>query len=233
MDKRSRQAVHALITIAAAAAALYVGLALWLYASQARLVYLPNLPSRALTATPADIGLDYETVHLSTADGIQLYAWYVPAPAPRATILFFHGNAGNISQRLDTLRIMHQLELSVLIVDYRGYGRSSGRPSEHGTYLDAEAAWHYLTAVRGIASEHIVIWGRSLGAAVGAHLAAQQTPNALVMESAFISVPALGAELYPWLPVRWLTRLHYDNVATLARVSCPVLIVPDPVLALP
>jgi len=205
---------------------VYLALGLFLFLTQSRLLYYPNLPSRAVVATPARTGLAYEEVALVTEDGVQLHGWFVPAAAePRGVLLFFHGNAGNISHRLDSLKIFHDLGLAVLIFDYRGYGRSEGKVSEDGTYLDAEAAWRHLSEARGIAENQIVLFGRSLGAAVAAHLATRHRPKALIMESSFTSVPDLAAKYYRIFPVRWLSRFRYDARADLGAVACPVLIV--------
>jgi uncharacterized protein len=206
-------------------AGAYVVLVLALFLFQSELLYLPNLPSRALMATPDEVGLRYAPVTITTDDDISLHGWFVPAEARLATLLFFHGNAGNISHRLDSLRIFHELGLATLIIDYRGYGESTGAPSEEGTYRDAEAAWRYLTVERQIVPGDIVLFGRSLGGAVAARLATRHTPGALILESTFTSVPDLAAELYPFLPVRWLTRFHYGTETNLRSVSCPVLIV--------
>ncbi len=199
----------------------YGGLCLMAYLFQGRLLYLP---SRALAATPADIGLAFESLALETEDGVRLHAWFIPAERPRFTLLFCHGNAGNISHRLASIRIFHDLGLSVLIFDYRGYGQSRGRPSEEGTYRDAEAAWAHLVR-RGIPPEGIVVFGRSLGGAIAAHLAASKGPRGLIVESAFTALPDLAAELYPFLPARWLTRFRYDTRSALKACRCPVLIV--------
>lgn len=207
------------------AAAVYLGLAAYLWAMQGRLLYYPELGGRGLAASPADIGLDYEALWLSAADGVRLHGWYVPAPRARGAVLFLHGNAGNIAHRLESIRIFHQLGLAVLIFDYRGYGRSEGRPTEQGTYRDAQAAWDHLVRERGLAAGRILIFGRSLGASIGARLAARVRPRALIVESAFTSVPDLAAQLYPWLPVRLLSRYRYDTAAALAGLRCPVLVV--------
>ena len=203
----------------------YCAMIVYLLVMQSALIYLPDLPTRALEATPQDIGLDYETVQLATADGEQLHGWYVAVPDARATLLFCHGNAGNISHRLESLRIFHTLGLNVLIFDYRGYGQSTGKPSEAGTYRDVDAAWHYLLDERRLAPQGIVIAGRSLGAAVAADLASRTAPAAVVLESAFMSVPAMAAEIYPWLPSRLPGLYRYDNQAKLARITRPLLIV--------
>lgn len=195
------------------------------YWNQGRLLYLPHEPGREVTATPADIGLAYEEVALTAADGVPLHGWYVSAPGARTTVLFFHGNAGNVGHRLTTLEFLHDLGLATLIIDYRGFGRSGGEPSEAGTYRDAEAAWDYLVETRGIDPGRVVIFGRSLGSAVAAHLAARHRPGALVLESAFTSVPELAARIYPYLPVRWISRFRYATADYAARIDCPLLVI--------
>jgi hypothetical protein len=206
-----------------AAALGYGVLAAFLAIFQERQVYFP---STVLAATPDQSGLPYEDVHIPSAGGVRLHGWYLPAPPDGRgkTLLFFHGNAGNISHRLASLAIFHRLGLATLIIDYRGYGRSEGSPSEVGTYRDAAAAWRHLTADRGVPPEDIVLFGRSLGAAIAAHQAARTPPAGLILESAFTSVPDVAEELYPFLPVRWLARIRYDTAGDLARVERPVLI---------
>lgn len=214
-----------LIRLVLTLAIVYGVLLLMLYIFQPRLVFLPGLPGRALTATPEQIGLRYEEVHLETDDGETLHAWWLPHPDARATVLFHHGNAGNISHRLDSLRIFHDLAVNVLIYDYRGYGRSTGNPSEAGLYRDAEAAWNWLTESRAVASGEIILFGRSLGGAVASHLAEQVDAGGLIVESTFTSVPDIGAELYWWLPVRWLSRLDFDAATSVSRADMPVLVI--------
>ena len=205
---------------------VYLALAGLLFVFQPRFVYFPNLPSRAIVATPDDVGLAYEPVEFATEDGVRLTGWFVPGPAAaRATLLFLHGNAGNISHRLDSLKIFHDLGLAIFIFDYRGYGESEGKPSEQGTYRDAEAAWRHLTGERGIAAEEIVLFGRSLGAAVAAHLATRHTPKALIIESGFTSGPDIAADVYWMFPVRWLARFRYATEEHLKAVRAPVLII--------
>jgi len=211
---------HALVF----AATLYGALLLVLFLLQDRLVYYPNLPGREYEATPAQVNLPYEAVTLTGSDGVNLAAWYVPAAKARGVLLYAHGNAGNISHRLDGIRMFHDMGLSVLIFDYRGYGKSTGAPSEAGTYQDAETAWQYLTMQRGIAPARIVVFGESLGGAVAAHLAARHQPGALILASTFTAMPDLAADLYPFLPARWLARYRYDTRRYLQDVHAPVLI---------
>ena len=203
----------------------YAFMVAFLYFYQNHLLFLPNLPSRNVEMSPSAVGLAYESVDLVTSDNIHLDGWFIPSPEKRGVILFCHGNAGNISHRLDSLLLFHRLGFSTLIFDYRGYGRSKGHPSEAGTYLDIKAAWQYLTRERSIAPSYIILFGRSLGAAVAVHQAVMHTPGALIVESCFTSVPDMAAELYSFLPVRWLSRLDYNVQQQLQRVSCPVLVV--------
>jgi fermentation-respiration switch protein FrsA (DUF1100 family) len=202
----------------------YALLVAMLWMRQGSMLFLPSIPSREMAATPAAVGLDYEPVEIETDDGELLHGWFVPAPEERAVVLFFHGNAGNISHRLDSLRIFNSLGLSVLIFDYRGYGLSSGRPSEQGTYADAQAAWLHLVDTRGVSPTRIILFGRSLGGAVATWLAVQQTPRALIVESTFRSVPDLAAEIYWFLPVRRLAQIEYPVERLIGEVSAPVLI---------
>jgi alpha-beta hydrolase superfamily lysophospholipase len=208
--------------------AAYCALVLLVYLFQDRLLYLPNIAGRGLAATPADIGLEFDEVRFVTRDGVSLHGWFVPAPQADRVLLFCHGNGGNISHRLDSIRIFHELGLSVFIFDYRGYGLSEGRPSEAGTYRDAEAAWNYLTETRGFPPGRIVIYGHSLGAAIAAHVAQGRRPSALVLESAFTSVPDVASRHYWFLPVRWLSKFEYATAAYVRDVHAPTLVIHSP-----
>lgn len=208
------------LTIGGAAFVALLGI---VFALQGSLIYFPEV-GRQILLTPKDVGLDYEAVWLTTEDGVRIEAWYVPAPAARGVALLAHGNAGNISHRVDYALMFHRLGYSMLLFEYRGYGRSEGKPSEEGTYADARAAWRHLVAERRFPPERIVLVGESLGGAVVARLAADEHPGALVLASCFVSVPELAADFYPWLPARWLARYRYDTLQALGRVSSPVLI---------
>lgn len=205
----------------------YAALAALLYVFQSRFLYFPET-GRADHATPALLRLPFEEVRIRTRDGETLHGWFVPAPQARATVLFLHGNAGSIVHRLGWLPMFQRLRLSVLMVDYRGYGASSGHPSEAGTHADAEAAWRHLTAARGLPPGRIVVFGESLGGAVAAQLAARTEPAALVLHSAFTSAPDLAADLYPLLPARRLTRFAYDTLAAVKALRCPLLVAHSP-----
>ena len=201
----------------------YLLLVLLAFTFQGRMVFFPE---SSLAGDPGNLGLDYEDVWLTTPDGIRLHGWFIPGPGSRpSTALFLHGNAGNISHRLDMLEIIHRLGLSCLLVDYRGYGQSQGSPSEQGVYTDAATAWNWLTEARGLPPGDIIAWGRSLGGPVAARLARDKNPGALILESTFTSMPELGQKLYPFLPVKMISRLSFPTLRYLQDVSCPVLVV--------
>lgn len=212
-------------------ASLYAALVLVAFAFQNQLLFLPSSDH---VMTPSDMGLSFEDVRIPTSDGERLHGWMVRAlnetRAQNAedsdgTILFFHGNAGNISSRVPLARGFAELGYDVLLVDYRGYGKSTGRPTEEGLYDDARAAWQYLTADRSVPENDIVIYGRSLGGGPAAWLATQVEARALVLESTFTSVPDIAAHHYPFLPVRWLSRIRFDTESRVGRVEMPVHII--------
>ena len=217
--------MRALYTLMLLAAGVYVFLALMLFLLQNRMVFLADLPGRALTATPEDAGFSFEDVSIVTSDGLRLHGWFVPAESSKGTVLFLHGNAGNISHRLDSIEIFHELGLDTLIIDYRGYGQSEGKPGEQGTYLDAQAGWDYLVNNRGIAPEKIVIFGRSLGGAIGAWLAAENTAAAVIIESCFSSALDMARHLYPFIPAKLIIRLKYPVRDYVSRLNMPLLVI--------
>ena len=195
------------------------------YFFQDRLLYFP---SSEIACTPDEAGLDYEDVNFQAEDGTALHGWYVPAPAARATLLFCHGNAGNISHRLESIRIFHTLGLNVFIFDYRGYGKSRGRPCEQGIELDALAAWNWLVREKGVDPAKLILFGRSLGGAVAAGLACTRAAAGLILESSFTSYVDIGREYYPWLPIGLIAKYRYATIEKVSRLSMPVLIVHSP-----
>jgi fermentation-respiration switch protein FrsA (DUF1100 family) len=176
-------------------------------------------PSATLDGTPTAVGLAFEDVEVTASDGVRVHGWHLPGPG-RATLLYCHGNAGNISHRLPKLRSLHdRLGLSILIFDYRGYGRSGGAPDEAGTYADARAMRAWL---RERAPGPVLYLGVSLGAAVATALAVEEPPAALVLESPFASVQAMANATLPG--AGWLFRTRYDALGTIGRVHAPVLV---------
>ncbi len=215
--------MHSMLNIALMIAGGYAVILLLVFLFQPRLVYFPD-PARGLVATPRAAGLEYEDVQLHTADAETLHGWWVPARNARGAVLIFHGNAGNISHRIGYLTMFNRLGYATLIIDYRGYGKSSGTPSEAGTYRDGEAAWRYLMQTRMHGPQDVVLIGESLGGGIATWLALQHAPRALILASTFTSVPDLGSQVYPWLPVRLLARIDYDNLARIGQIAIPVLI---------
>ena len=191
--------------------------------------FMVYFPDRAITATPAEVGLDYSDVYLTTGDGVRIHGWHVPGES-RTTLLWLHGNAGNISNRVDNIAVLNRLTgLSVLIVDYRGYGLSEGSPSENGLYLDAEAAFQYLTMEIGLDPvEDIVLFGRSLGVGVAAEMATRHAVRCVILESGFTSVMGMARATYPALLVHALTPLidaRYDTLSKISLLNSPVMVV--------
>lgn len=170
-------------------------------------------------------GLPLEEVSFSAPDGTSLFGWYVESGAAPAVLLWCHGNAGNIINRLDNLAELHRLGLSAFLFDYRGYGRSRGTPSEEGLYQDALAAYAYLSQVRHIRPERIVLFGRSLGAAVAGEVAGRRPAAGLILESSFPSIEALARAHYFGLPVHWLLHARFNLAERLRAVSVPILVV--------
>jgi len=202
--------------------AVYLGWGLMLYIMQPKFLYRPV---KEVAYTPDELDLDFEDVVFESQDGLKLNGWYVPAKDSQFTILFCHGNGGNISHRLDSINVFHNLGLSCFIFDYRGFGNSEGRPSEKGTYLDVRAAYNWLTGKKNIAADKIIVFGRSLGGSIGAQLASKVRPGGLVLESSFTSYVDMGRRFYPYMPVRWFARFSYRTIDYIKEIHCPVLMI--------
>jgi fermentation-respiration switch protein FrsA (DUF1100 family) len=173
----------------------------------------------------AHSGLPLQDVWFESADGIKLFGWYVEQPSPSAMLLWCHGNAGNMTHRLGNLRALYRLGMSVFLFDYRGYGRSQGRPTEDGLYLDALAAYDYLLHNRRIRPERLVLFGRSLGGAIAGALAAQRPAMGLLLESCFPSIEAVARHHYLGLPLHWLLGAAFRLEDRLPHLSLPKLFV--------
>jgi fermentation-respiration switch protein FrsA (DUF1100 family) len=169
-------------------------------------------------------GVTFEDAWFTAADGTRLHGWYVPHKNPRAVVLFAHGNAGNLSDRADLLPILcDDLRLSVMMFDYRGYGRSEGSPDEQGVLQDARAARAWLARRADVAEDQIVLMGRSLGGAVAIDLAAADGARGLILESTFTSLPDMAAKLAPLTPARWLMGNKLDSLSKISRYHGPLL----------
>lgn len=207
-----------LVTVAAVG---YLFIVLFFYLKQNEFVYFPQ---KDISVTPKAFGIGFEEINFRTRDGVSLSGWFVPCTRPKASVLFCHGNAGNVSALLDVIKTYHRAGYEVLVFDYRGYGKSEGKPDEKGTYEDVYAAWSWLVS-KGRRPENIIVSGQSLGGAVAAWLASKENCGALVLESVFSSINDLGAEVYPFIPVRLLSKFGYDTAKYVKSVKCPVLVV--------
>jgi fermentation-respiration switch protein FrsA (DUF1100 family) len=181
-------------------------------------------PTKVIEATPDAFNLTFEDVFLPTSDGEKLNAWFVPAGPDGKVVLFFHGNAGNISHRLEQLVLFNKLGLNVFIIDYRGYGKSTGRVNEQGIYLDAQAAYNYLVHTRGVSPDKILLYGESLGSQAAIDLASKEKVAGLIAEGSFTSAADMAAAIYPFLP-RIFLSIQFDALNKIAQVTCPVLII--------
>ena len=192
------------------------------YFNQNNLVYVPTKGSNY---TPSNYNLIYEDITLTTEDNEEIKSWFIPHNNPRATLLFLHGNGGNLSSRLDSINIFHQLGLSVFIIDYRGYGDSSGIATENGTYIDAETAFYFLRNEKNISEDDIIIFGRSLGGAVAIWLAKKYKSLALIVESSFTSIIDMGKHNYPYLPITILANIYYPSIERVPNIDIPILLI--------
>lgn len=218
-----KKAVRALWSLLIMVLTAIVSMGAFIYFFQDKFVYVPD---KQLTITPGNASLKYDDVELTAKDGTLLHAWYVNAENPKGVILFCHGNAGNLSDRVDTVKIFHDLEMDVMIFDYRGYGKSEGSPSEKGTYQDARAAWDYLIRQKEISPDKIIIVGRSMGASVAAELAAEKESAGTVIESAFISIPEIANDLYPFLPlISVFSKIRYPTSDYIKKINSPIMLV--------
>ncbi len=181
------------------------------------------VPSRYPYGNWEPQGLPVEDAWFRSDDGVQLHGWFLERERPRAVVLYLHGNGGNVTHRAHLLRTLHdRLDVSVLVLDYRGYGRSEGSPNEAGVLADARAARAWLAERTGLAPSEIVLWGHSLGGAVAVDLAAAEGAKALVLECTFSSAPDVAAYHYPWLPVRLLMKTRLDSLSKIGRYRGPL-----------
>jgi fermentation-respiration switch protein FrsA (DUF1100 family) len=169
-------------------------------------------------------GLKFEDAEFQAADSTHLHGWYCEAERPQAVILFCHGNAGNLTHRVDIMQeLPRYANASLLLFDYRGYGKSEGSPDEAGVLADARAARKWLAGRAGVTEEDIVLWGESIGGAIAVDLAANDGARGLILEDSFTSLPDVGAYHYPLLPVRWLMKSRLDSLANIDRYQGPLL----------
>jgi pimeloyl-ACP methyl ester carboxylesterase len=207
--------------------ATYIGLCLFLRFWQTRLIFFP---SEVITTTPAEVNLPYEEVWLPVSTG-KIHGWWIPssAKAEAPVLLYFHGNGSNIGDNVNRAARFHQLGLSVLLVDYRGYGKSSGPfPNESLVYEDAAAAWTYLTKTRQIAPKNIFLYGHSLGGAIAIEMAVRHPDVAgVIVDGSFTSIRAVaeGVSLYRLFPVDWIVTERFDSLSKMRSLKTPILFI--------
>ncbi len=193
-----------------------------------RLIFFPDRGIDSIT--PDVYGIEYDDVTFRTEDGLNLHGWFVPGKKSSPdvdlhTLLWFHGNAGNINNRLENIKMLYdRVPVNVFIIDYRQYGRSEGKISEKGTYIDARAALAYLHSRNDINNEKIIFFGRSLGSAVAVELALKEKCRALILEAPFTSMKELAKSFYPFLPVGLILRTKYDSLSKIGDIKVPILI---------
>jgi fermentation-respiration switch protein FrsA (DUF1100 family) len=199
----------------------YLGVIVVLLALENALVYFPAGPND-WQPPPSPI---VENVELTSADGTAIHGWWLPRKDSRQALLYLHGNAGNLSWRGQAIsQLSEQLGVSVLIIDYPGYGKSGGKPSEAGCLAAADAAYAWLTEKRNIPGDQLLIFGASLGGGVAVDLASRKPHRALILVKTFTSMPDVGQGMYPWLPVQWLMRNRYDSLAKIDKCRQPIFI---------
>lgn len=181
-------------------------------------------PYKEIPETPMNLGIEFEDVNFKTDDGKLLNGWFVPTKDAKVTVLYCHGNAGNIYHRLHKVRFFHEMGVNFFIFDYRGYGKSTANPSEKGLYKDAQAAYDYIVSRSEVDKNKIVVYGKSLGGPVAADLCLLRNTNALILEGSFASVVLRAQQLYPFLPMKLLITQKYDTMAKVKNMKIPKLI---------
>lgn len=203
----------------------YLIMCLLIRSGQTRLMFFP---SSKLKANPETLGLTYEDVWLPMPKG-QVHGWWIPAATNAPTVLYFHGNGSNLGDLVTRADRLHRLGLAVLLIDYRGYGRSQGDfPSEASVYEDAEAAWQYLTKTRQLAPSKVVLYGQSIGGAVAIEMAVRHPEAAcVIVESSFTSMQAMVAQTIPafLLPLDWILTQHFDSLSKVRLLQVPILLI--------
>ncbi|MFQ5671874.1 MAG: alpha/beta hydrolase [Nitrospinales bacterium] len=203
--------------------AVLVGCMAMLVAYEKKMVYYPSTYPAGIWETEP-FGIQVEDVYFQSGDGVKLHGWFVPAEGAAATLLWFHGNAGNLTHRLDNIIRLRALGLNVFIFDYRGYGKSEGEPDEPGIYRDSLAAYETLVRIKKISPERLFLFGRSLGGVCAIEVAAQRPAAGLILESTFTSAKDMARNLFPFLPLGYFIRSKFDAIGKIPAIEIPKLI---------
>lgn len=207
------------------AAIFYLAVVVFMATNQARFIYIPKPQYQE---SPITYQIPYDTVAFKTVDNETLYGWYMSNVKNSDTILFCHGNFGNMSYHLEHMMNLYRMGYSLFCFDYRGFGQSEGTPSEHGTAKDIQAAWRYLVETKQVDPQKIIIYGHSLGAAIALQLRPIIYPKAFVLEGAFVSIDQMAQHHYPFLPVKPFLAIHYNNLDAIKAVKCPLVMMHSP-----
>jgi pimeloyl-ACP methyl ester carboxylesterase len=214
--------VKAVLTAAGAAYAVY-GIRLFL--RQNAIVFKA---SRTFSGDPGSLGLEFDDIFLETARGTLVHGWWIPGQPGSSLVLFFSGSIGNLGSELETFAFLASLGATVMAIDYPGFGKSGGRPSEAGCYRSAEAAWDFVVRVKGVRPQNIILFGRSVGVAVAAWLGARYPCAGLICHSGLTSIPDVAAERYRFVPARWFCYIRFDTLRSIAACRSPALVMHSP-----
>jgi len=182
-------------------------------------------PAKELEGNPSSLGLEYQDLEIVAEDGVRLHGWFVPRPGAQYTLLIFHGNAGNVSHRLGWIRLLRELNTHVMIIDYRGYGRSEGKPFEKGLYLDALAAYGWWKRERAADKSKLILIGESLGGAVAVDLAARVPVDGIVLQATFTTAWDMAKNVMPIGLLQPLTGVRFDSASKIRGIGCPKLFI--------
>lgn len=199
---------------------VYIIICAYLYFFQNRLLFYPT---REIAVTPDQAGMFYTDQYFELANGDKIHGWFIPGDSGRPTVLFLHGNGGNVGHRIEHLQFLHSLGVSTLIIDYRGYGLSTGSPTERHLYEDAEIAYRWLVESKGIAAGRLFLFGESIGGAVAIDLATKSPCAGLIIESSFTSLREIAHHAFPFAPTGLLLRSDFNSLAKLPKISTPIL----------
>jgi len=181
-------------------------------------------PVKEILIYPPSVGISFKDIYITTEDNVRINGWFIANPKAKYTLLFFHGNAGNIGDRIDKLQLLYQAGLNIFIIGYRGFGKSQGRPSEPGFYRDAFAAYDYLLNTIGIDPDQIILYGESLGSAIAVNLAFHRKVKALILEGAFSCGRDMAVKFYPFLP-RFIFSNSFDSLTKIKEINAPKLFI--------
>lgn len=216
--------VRMIWTVLIAVAVFYVIVCIYIYLAQEKMIFYPTSD---VALTPERVNLEYEEIFVKAGEVDSICAWFFPKDInylTHKTVLFANGNAGNMSYRLETILFLNKLDANILMFDYRGYWKSSGKPSELATYEDIESCYNWLIEVKGVKPENIILFGRSLGGAVAIDLATKVKCGGLIVESSFTSTGAMASHVFPFFPVGFLSKYKYDSINKIKSVNCPLLV---------